>query len=58
MLNGVYMSSSHEGPGIGIGSVRVIAHKYGGLSDFTSGDGLFRAEIMIPAHTVNNKNIS
>ena len=56
--NGVYMSSSHEGPGIGIGSVRVIAHKYGGLSDFTSGDGVFRAEIMIPAHTVNNKNIS
>ena len=56
--NGVYMSSSHEGPGIGIGSVRVIARKYGGLSDFTAGDGLFRAEIMIPAHTVNNKNIS
>lgn len=46
--NGVYLSTKHPGPGLGLNSITTIAEKYGGLADFSAEKGVFRASIFIP----------
>lgn len=46
--DGMFLSTKHDGPALGLSSVRSIAEKYGGLSDFSAENGLFRVQLMIP----------
>ena len=45
--DGVFQSSKGKRDGVGIQSVRHIAEKSGGVSDFTHQDGLFCAKVML-----------
>ncbi|MEG0397356.1 MAG: GHKL domain-containing protein, partial [Oscillospiraceae bacterium] len=46
--DGKYISSKHEGFGIGISSVCAVVKKYGGLVDFSADANTFHACVMIP----------
>ncbi|MEG1477194.1 MAG: GHKL domain-containing protein, partial [Oscillospiraceae bacterium] len=49
--DGKYISSKHDGFGIGISSVCAIVKKYGGLVDFSADANTFHACVMIPIST-------
>ncbi|MDL2294291.1 GHKL domain-containing protein [Ruminococcaceae bacterium OttesenSCG-928-D13] len=42
-----FLSSKRPGVGLGLRSVTAIAEKYGGLAQFDSEDGLFRAQVLL-----------
>ena len=48
--SGVFLSTKHSGEGIGIESVRSIVERYGGVSSFTPGEGVFTASIILYPH--------
>ncbi len=45
--NGLYLSTKHEGRGIGLRSVRGIVTDYRGILDIKHGDGLFTVSVLI-----------
>lgn len=45
--NGVYYSTKHEGPGIGLSSVRKVAEKYGGILKIDHRDREFRVSVLL-----------
>lgn len=45
--NGMYLSSKHEGEGIGIESARQIALRYHGMFQITCEDGMFCVSVML-----------
>ena len=45
--NGVFQSSKRKGSGVGVQSVRRIAEKTGGASNFTHQEGIFVAKVML-----------
>lgn len=45
---GAFLSTKHEGLGVGVRAVRTIAEKHGGLADFSADGTVFRAQLMIP----------
>ncbi len=53
MKNGTYYSSKHSGIGYGLGSVRSIAEKHGGIADFSAENGWFIASVWIPLQQTN-----
>ena len=44
---GVFLSTKHEGEGIGVESVRSITERYGGVSSFAAKDGTFTASLLL-----------
>ena len=48
MREGLFLSTKHEGLGLGISSVRSIVSQYGGLSDFEAAGGFFHVSLLIP----------
>ena len=42
-----FFSGKHSGQGIGTASISEIAARYGGLADFQSENGIFKAEIFL-----------
>ncbi len=53
MKNDIFMSTKHQGPGLGISSVSTIVKKYCGLVDFYADDHVFHASILIPLSHIN-----
>ncbi len=47
---GHYISTKHEGNGIGIESVQAIAEKHGGIVNIKQEDGKFIAKVNLPLH--------
>lgn len=45
--DGRFLSSKHKGHGIGTDSVRSIAARYGGVTEYAYQDGMFRASVML-----------
>ncbi len=45
--NGLYLSTKHEGRGIGLRSVRSIVNDYGGILDIKHENGLFTVSVLI-----------
>ena len=45
--NGSFLSTKHNGDGIGIVSVRSIAERYSGAASFTNQDGVFTASVVL-----------
>ena len=43
-----FQSTKHEGLGVGVRSVETVVGKYGGLTDFSADNGMFRAMVLIP----------
>lgn len=48
LRNERYVSTKHEGFGLGLASVRTIEEKYGGLTSFSVEDGFFQASVWVP----------
>lgn len=46
--NGLFLSTKHDGIGIGIESVRTIIQQYGGVAKFTFDNNIFTASLMLP----------
>ncbi len=53
--DGVFVSTKHEGCGLGLTSIATIAEKYGGLADFSAADGMFHASILIPLTGISSR---
>ena len=47
-----FLSSTREGPGIGVASVQAIAAKYHGIAKFEHDGSVFRASVMLDLHTL------
>ena len=45
--NGIFISSKHEGEGIGIPSIKALAGKYDGKAIFEAGNNMFRASVIL-----------
>ncbi len=45
--NGLYLSTKHEGRGIGLRSVRGIVHDYNGILEIEHKDGWFKVSVML-----------
>ena len=54
MREGLFLSTKHEGLGLGISSVRSIVSRYGGLSDFEAAGGCFHVSLLIPFEKKEN----
>ena len=48
LQNGRFLSSKHDGEGLGTHSIRKIAEKYKGTSDFKWKEGVFYASVLVP----------
>ncbi len=46
--DGIFLSTKHPGPGLGISSVNTIAEKYGGMTAFGVTENQFHASVLIP----------
>ena len=46
--NGTYLSTTHQGAGIGLNSIRSTATRYGGVAEFSNTADEFRTDVMIP----------
>ncbi|MCD7957011.1 MAG: GHKL domain-containing protein [Lachnospiraceae bacterium] len=49
--NGQFRSTHHDGFGLGTASVKAIAEKYGGITDFRYEEHIFSATVILPGQT-------